>query len=293
MPNETHYNSYGSSSQSTCQYGNHNQNSQYNYTHQGGYNGQYDSTYQYGYGSQFDGQHGRNNNHGQNNMMYQNYSNGQHGYNGQYNQVAREQCTYPYARNNSANIYNQSSYGFHQRNHIIGYNDQNNINICERPYVDHMDKEHQNFIKVTSKVKDVFMEMADGFYASNKILIQGLHEITSLLVVEEQTLSHNFKSQQQENHQVTAVQSLILPTYVEEKNVGRQYMMEKDVDESALEFSTPTHLPFENLTLVEEEKNLGMVAVRPSISSTFLEENEVNREYVNERSGRVGLRVEN
>ncbi|CAB4268534.1 unnamed protein product [Prunus armeniaca] len=126
--------------------------------------------------------------------------------------------------------------------------------------------------------------MADRFYASNEILIQGFHEITSQLAVKKKTLTHNLKFQpQQENHQVTAVRSLILPTYVEGKEVGRQYMKEKDVDESALEFNTPTHLPFENLTLVEEEKNLGIVAVWPSILSTFLNENEVNREYVNER----------
>ncbi|KAI5350156.1 hypothetical protein L3X38_003047 [Prunus dulcis] len=46
---------------------------------------------------------------------------------------------------------------------------------------------------------------------------------------------------------------------------------------------TPTYLPFENLTLVEQEESFGMVEVQPSISPTFLKENEVNREYVNER----------
>ncbi|PQM38284.1 hypothetical protein Pyn_39213 [Prunus yedoensis var. nudiflora] len=118
----------------------------------------------------------------------------------------------------------------------------------------------------------------------NELLIQGLREIASRLAVEEQTLSHNLESQpQQENHQMGTIRPLILPTYVEENEVGRQYTKEKDVNESAMEFSTPTHLPFENLTLVEEEENLGMVAVRPPVSPTFLEENEVSREYGNER----------
>ncbi|CAL2238857.1 unnamed protein product [Prunus armeniaca] len=152
------------------------------------------------------------------------------------------------------------------------------------PYVDRMDKEHQNFIKETSKVKDVFMEMVDEFYASNKLLIQGLHEIASRLAIEEQTLSQKLKSQQQqENHQMTTIRSLILPTYVEENEVDRQYMKKKNVDESALEFNILTHLPFENLTLVEEEESLGMVAVRLPVSPTFLEENEDSWEYVNER----------
>ncbi|KAL6293941.1 hypothetical protein ACE6H2_002083 [Prunus campanulata] len=143
-----------------------------------------------------------------------------------------------------------------------------------------MDKEHQNFIKEISEMKDLFMEMT----VPNELLIQGLREIASQLVVEEQTLNHNLKPQpQQENHQMTTIRPLTLPTHVEENEVGRQYIKEKDVDESALEFSTPTHLPFENLTLVEEEENLGMVAVRPPVSPTFLEENEVSREYVNER----------
>ncbi|KAL6272386.1 hypothetical protein ACE6H2_023078 [Prunus campanulata] len=143
-----------------------------------------------------------------------------------------------------------------------------------------MDKEHQNFIKEISEMKDLFMEMT----VPNELLIQGLREIASRLAVEEQTLSHNLESQpQQENHQMTTIRPLTLPTHVEENEVGRQYMKEKDVDESALEFSTPTHLPFKKLTLVEEEENLGMVAVRPPVSPTFLEENEVSREYVNER----------
>ncbi|CAB4273355.1 unnamed protein product [Prunus armeniaca] len=130
-------------------------------------------------------------------------------------------------------------------------------------------------MKEISEVKD----MMDGFHASNKFLIHGLREIASRLVVEEQTLSHNLKSHpQQENHQVTTIRSLILPTYVEENEVGRQY-----VDELALEFSTLTHLPFENLTLVEEEESLGMFAVRPPVSPTFLEEKEVSREYVDKR----------
>lgn len=55
---------------------------------------------------------------------------------------------------------------------------------------------------------------------------------------------------------MTTIWSLILPSYVEENEVGQQYMKEKDVDELALEFSTLTHLPFENLTLVEEEEIL-------------------------------------
>ncbi|CAL2241961.1 unnamed protein product [Prunus armeniaca] len=272
-------NQYGSSSQFGSQYGGHNYVGEYDVMNQNGSNdqngfdGQYDSTYQYGSGSQFNGQHGGNNNHGQNNIIYQNYANGQHGYNGQYNQVAGGQ-------NNSVNISNQPSYGLHQANQIFGCNDQNNINIGERSYVDRMDKEHQNFIKEISEVKD----MMDEFHASNELLFQGLREVTSRLVVEEQALSHNLKSQpQQENHQVTTIRSLILPTYVEENEVDRQYLKEKDVDESALEFSTPTHLPFENLTLVEKGKSIGMVAVRPPVSPTFPEENEVNQEYVNER----------
>ncbi|CAB4273749.1 unnamed protein product [Prunus armeniaca] len=242
-------NQYGSSSQFGGQYGGHNyvggfgdQYSGHNYigeydvmnqngsndqngfggqTNQGAYIGQYNSTYQYGSSSQFNGQHGGNNNHGQNNIIYQNYANGQHGYNGQYNQVAGGQ-------NNSVNIYNQPSYGLHQANQIFGCNDQNNINIGEMPYVDRMDKEHQNFIKEISEVKD----MMDEFHASNELLFQGLREVTSRLVVEEQALSHNLKSQpQQENHQVTTIRSLILPTYVEENEVGRQYIKENDVDD--------------------------------------------------------------
>ncbi|CAL9012330.1 unnamed protein product [Prunus brigantina] len=142
-------------------------------TNQGGYSGQYDSTYQYGSGNHFNGQHDGNNNYGQNNMIYQNYANGQHGYNGQYNQVAGGQYTYPDAQNNSANIYDQPSYGSHQMNHHNGYNGQNILSVSERPYVDHVDKEHQNFIKEIYEVKDVFMEMV----VSNELLIQYLLEI--------------------------------------------------------------------------------------------------------------------
>ncbi|VVA37435.1 Hypothetical predicted protein [Prunus dulcis] len=87
---------------------------------------------------------------------------------------------------------------------------------------------------------------------------------------------------------MTTIRSLILPTYLEENEVGLQYMKEKDVDESALEFSTSTPLPFENLTLVEKEKNLGMVEVQPPVLPTFLEENEVSREYVKEREKWMG-----
>ncbi|CAB4303829.1 unnamed protein product [Prunus armeniaca] len=120
-------------------------------------------------------------------------------------------------------------------------------------------------MKEISEVKD----MMDGFHASNKFLIHGLREIASRLVVEEQTLSHNLKSHpQQENHQVTTIRSLILPTYVEEnesghlfhptfleeKEVSREYVDKREVDESALELKTQIDFTIETLTLVEEEK---------------------------------------
>ncbi|PQQ20176.1 hypothetical protein Pyn_32450 [Prunus yedoensis var. nudiflora] len=107
--------------------------------------------------------------------------------------MAGGQYTYPNGQNNPANIYDQPSYGSHQTNHPNGYNGQNVLSVSERPYVDRMDKEHQNFIKEIFEVKD----MMDGFHASNELLIQGLREIASQLVVEEQTLSHNLKSQPQ------------------------------------------------------------------------------------------------
>ncbi|CAL9025214.1 unnamed protein product, partial [Prunus brigantina] len=159
-------NQYGSSSQFGGQYGGHNyvggfgdQYSGHNYIGGydlmnqngsndqngfGGYSGQYNFTYQYGSGSQFNGQHAENNNHGQNNMIYQNYVNGQHGYNGQYNQVAEGQYIYPDGQNNPTNIYDQPSYGSHQMNHHNGYHGQNVLSVREMPYVDRMDKKHQN-----------------------------------------------------------------------------------------------------------------------------------------------------
>ena len=106
-----------------------------------------------------------------------------------------------------------------------------------------MEEEHKNLINKTSKV-------------------EGLCAISSQLAIEEQALSHNLNSQaQQENHQMTTIQPFIQPTPMKENEVGQQHMKEKDVDESVLAFNTLTDLPFENLTLVEEEENPCVVTV--------------------------------
>ncbi|KAI5322682.1 hypothetical protein L3X38_031754 [Prunus dulcis] len=232
-------------------------------TNQGGYSGQYDSAYQYGSSSQFNGQHDGNNNYGQNNMIYQNYANGQHGYNGQYNQVAGGQYTYPDAQNNPANIYDQPIYDFHQTNHPNGYNGQNVLNISERPCVDRTDEEHQSLIKETSKVNDVFMEMADRFYVSNELLIQLLLEISTRLAIEEpvlsqqakgQTLSPNLDSQsQEENSHVVSILPPVPPTPLEENEVDMEYESEKEIGEMTLESNVQVDIPIENLTLVKEK----------------------------------------
>ncbi|PQP92272.1 hypothetical protein Pyn_14307 [Prunus yedoensis var. nudiflora] len=177
-------------------------------------------------------------------MIDQNYANGQ------YNQVAGGQYTYPDGQNNPANIYDQPSYGSHQTTHPNGYDGQNVLNVSERPYVDRMDKEHQNFIKEVSKVKD----MANEFYASNKLLIQGLCEIASLLAVEEQTLNPNVGSQsQEENSHMVAIRPPVQPTPLEKNEVGREYESEKEVGETTLGSNVQVDRPIESLQSSEKE----------------------------------------
>ncbi|KAL6285533.1 hypothetical protein ACE6H2_009923 [Prunus campanulata] len=262
-------NQYGSSSQFGCQYGGHNYVSEFGgydlmnqngsndqngfggQTNQGGYNGQHDSTYQYSSGSQFNGQHGGNNNHGQNNMVYQNYANGQHGYNGQYNQVAGGQYTYPDGQNNPPSIYDQPSYGSLQTNHHNGHSGQNVLSVSERPYVDRTDKEHQNFTKEISEVKDLFMEMA----VSNELLIQQLQQVLSQQA-KGQTLNPNLDSQSQvENSHVVVSWPPIPPTPLEESEVSREYESEKEVGETTLESNVQVDRPIKSLTLVEEKES--------------------------------------
>ncbi|CAL9024652.1 unnamed protein product, partial [Prunus brigantina] len=259
------YDSCGSNSQSIGQY-----YGQYNFTHQGRPNNQYGSSSQFGgqYGGHnyvggFGEQYSGHNYIGGYDLMNQNGSNDQNGFGGQTNQVAEGQYIYPDGQNNSANIYDQRSYGSHQMNHPNGYNGQNFLNISERPYVDRTDEELQSLMKETSKVNDVFMEMADRFYVSNELLIQRLREISSRLAIGEQVLSQQAEGQtlnpnldsqsQEENSHAVAIQPPVPLTHLKESKVDMKYKGEKEIGETTLESNVQVDTLIENLTLVEEK----------------------------------------
>ncbi|PQQ00692.1 hypothetical protein Pyn_40086 [Prunus yedoensis var. nudiflora] len=176
-------------------------------------------------------------------MIYKKYANGQHGYNGQYNQVAEGQYTYPDGQNNPANIYDQPSYGSHQTNHPNGYNGQNVLSIGERPYVDRTDKEHQNFIKEISELREISLRLA----IEEQVLSQQ---------AEGQTLNPNLDSQSQdENSHVVASWPPIPPTPLEESEVSREYESEKEMGKTTLGSNVQVDRPIESLTLVEEKES--------------------------------------
>ncbi|CAB4320261.1 unnamed protein product [Prunus armeniaca] len=107
--------------------------------------------------------------------------------------------------------------------------------------------------------------MADEFYASNEHLIQGLHEITLRLAVEEQvliqqaerqTLNPNLDSQsQEENSHVVASRPPIPPTPLEESGVSREYENKKEMGKTTLGSNVQVDRPIESLTLVEEKES--------------------------------------
>ncbi|CAL9025075.1 unnamed protein product [Prunus brigantina] len=145
-------------------------------------------------------------------------------------------------------------------NHPNSYDDQNVLSVREMPYVDRMDKEHQNVIKEIFEVKDLFMEMA----VSNELLVQHLREISMRLATEEQVLSQqdegqslnpNLNSQsQKENSHVVASRPPIPPTPLEESEVSREYKNEKEMGETMLGSNVQVDHPIESLTLVEENE---------------------------------------
>ncbi|CAL9017891.1 unnamed protein product, partial [Prunus brigantina] len=211
------YDSYGSNSQSISQY-----YGQYNFTHQGGPNTQYGSS------SQFGGQYGGHNYVG--------------GFGDQYsglNYIGRY------------DVMNQN--GSNDQNGFGGQTNQNGYSGQEMPYVDRMDKEHQNVIKEIFEVKDLFMEMA----VSNELLVQHLREISMRLAIEEQgqTFNPNLNSQsQKENSHVVASRPPIPPTPLEESEVSREYKNEKEMGETMLGSNVQVDHPIESLTLVKEKE---------------------------------------
>ncbi|KAI5317184.1 hypothetical protein L3X38_036891 [Prunus dulcis] len=145
-------------------------------------------------------------------------------------------------------------------NHPNGYNGQN-VSVSERPYVDRMDKEHQNFIKEISEVKDVFMEVE----VSNELLIQHLSEISLRLAIKEKVLSQQAEGQtlnpkldsqlEEENSHVVASRPPIPPTPLEKSEVSREYESEKEMGKTTLGSNVQVDRPIESLTLVEEKKS--------------------------------------
>ncbi|CAB4278606.1 unnamed protein product [Prunus armeniaca] len=64
---------------------------------------------------------------------------------------------------------------------------------------------------------------------------------------------------------MVAVRPPVSPTYLEENEVSREYVNEREVDELALELKTQIDFPIETLTLVEEEKSAQENAVQQAV----------------------------
>ncbi|CAL9021453.1 unnamed protein product [Prunus brigantina] len=200
--------------------------------------------------------------------MNQNGSNDQNGFGGQTNQSGysgQYDSTYQYGSGSQFNGQHGGNNNYGQNNMIYqNYaNGQHGYNGYYGSYVDRMDKEHQNFIKETSEVKDLFMEMT----VSNELLIQHLREISLRLAIEKQVLSQQVEGQtlnpnldsqsQEENSHVVASWPPIPPTPIEESEVSKEYKSEKEMGEMTLGSNVQVDCPIESLTLVEEKDEEG------------------------------------